>query len=97
MATAKASPPLGVCGSQTKGLPYPFQGGSLAFIFYKFPRHWEGQTKEVLILSIRGTFFKSLSLPALFLPPPLHSPGSQVCHCSTSLSTSLGTSSASGL
>ena len=44
MATAKESTPQGVCASQTKVKVWTF--------IFKFPRHWEGQTKEGFLFSV---------------------------------------------
>lgn len=52
LATAKESPPLGVCSSQTKGLPCPLQGESLAFYLLQVPQALRRPNK-------RGVFFSA--------------------------------------
>lgn len=67
MATAKESPPQGVCGSQTQVLPRSLLGGKVWSFISKFPGHCEGQTKTGLFFFFLHffTFFFFLCLPSL--------------------------------
>lgn len=99
-ATGKESPPLGVCGSQTKGLPCPLQGGKPGLLSSasspgtEKAKQKRGFLQCLSCLFRSDTFFKSLSL--LALPAPCPTPTgcqlmiappqfSQVCQCSASL------------
>lgn len=100
MATAEESPPQGVCGSQIKVLPWSLQGGKSGLLSSaSSPGTGEAKQKTGFFLCLpslarKGTFFKSLSLPAypshpapmllVYVPPspgrPAHHAGPPLAH-----------------